>query len=55
MIGLTALDLPKCFGNQVGDNFCVGFGMEAVAFGFELFTQLAVVFDNAVLNYCDPI
>src|SRR5256714_2615841 len=36
--------------NEVGDNFGIGFGDEFVAFSLELFFELEIIFDDAVVD-----
>ena len=39
--------------NQVGDDLCVGFGLEAVIEFLQLAFEFEIVFDDAVVNYAD--
>src|SRR5690606_15487310 len=49
------LFLAVVMGQQVGDYFGVGFRGEAVAQLLELLAQLVVVFDDAVVDYSQPL
>src|SRR5690606_6436407 len=49
------LFLAVVVGQQVGDYFGVGFRGEVVAQLLELLTQLVVVFDDAVVDYGQPL
>ena len=40
----------QIFFDEVGDDFGVGFGDELVAFALQLFLQLEIIFDDAVVD-----